>query len=62
MILEYACKLPHTWTGKTSLEDSIVDAIAKPDNLLNVALKLASKVAPKAKMEVYALLRDELWG
>lgn len=52
----------HKWTGKTALEDGIVDAIAKPDDLLKDALELAGKVAPKAKMGVYALLRDELWG
>jgi len=52
----------HKWTGKTALEDGIVDAIANPDLLLDTALELASRVAPKAKMGVYALLRDELWG
>lgn len=52
----------HKWTGKTALEDGIVDAISKPDLLLDTALELADRVAPKAKMGVYALLRDELWG
>lgn len=52
----------HRWTGKEALEDGIVDAVAEPDKMLDEALVLAKKVAPKAKMGVYSLLRNELWG
>ena len=52
----------HRWTGKEALEDGIVDAVAKPDEMLDVAMDLAKKWAPKAKMEVYSLLRNELYG
>ncbi|KAJ5141533.1 hypothetical protein N7526_002528 [Penicillium atrosanguineum] len=52
----------HKWTGKEALEDGIVDAVAEPEKMLDVALDLAAKWAPKAKMGVYALLRHELWG
>ncbi|EPS30150.1 hypothetical protein POX_b02839 [Penicillium oxalicum] len=52
----------HRWTGSEALEDGIVDAIAEPEKMLDVALELGNKVAPKAKMGVYALLRHELWG
>lgn len=40
----------HKWTGKEALEDGIVDAIAEPKQMLDVALELGNKVAPKAKM------------
>ncbi|KXG46514.1 Crotonase, core [Penicillium griseofulvum] len=52
----------HKWTGPEALEDGIVDAVAEPEEMLNVALELGAKWAPKAKMGVYALLRQELWG
>jgi hypothetical protein len=31
-------------------EDGIVDAVAEPEDMLNVALELGAKWAPKAKM------------
>lgn len=52
----------HRWTGKVALEDGIVDIIAPPDKLLNVAVELAKQHADRATMGVYGLLRSELWG
>jgi enoyl-CoA hydratase/carnithine racemase len=52
----------HKWTGKEALADGIVDFIAPPDRMLDVAVELAEKWAPKAKMGVYGVLRQELWG
>lgn len=40
----------HKWTGTEALEDGIVDAIAEPEKMLDAALELGNKVAPKAKM------------
>lgn len=40
----------HRWTGPEALEDGIVDAVAEPEDMLNVALELGAKWAPKAKM------------
>lgn len=52
----------HRWTGKEALEDGIVDVVAEPDQMFEVALELARKWAPKAKMGVYSALRNELYG
>ncbi|KAF2399461.1 ClpP/crotonase [Trichodelitschia bisporula] len=52
----------HKWTGEEALRDGIVDRIAPPEKMLDVALELATSVAPRAKMGVYALLRNELNG
>ncbi|KAJ4294351.1 hypothetical protein N0V90_008041 [Kalmusia sp. IMI 367209] len=52
----------HKWTGKEALEDGIVDVIAEPSEMLDVALKLAREIQGRAKMGVYSLLRNELWG
>ncbi|KAF2229518.1 ClpP/crotonase [Viridothelium virens] len=52
----------HRWTGEEALKDGIVDAVAEPDEMLEAALELGRKIAPKAKMGVYATLREELWG
>lgn len=43
----------HIWTEKTSLEDRIADAVAKREDLLNVATEFAEKVSTKAKIGVY---------
>lgn len=40
----------HKWTGPEALQDGIVDAVAEPEEMLNVALELGKKWAPKAKM------------
>lgn len=40
----------HRWTAKEALEDGIVDAIAEPEQMLDAAIKLGEKWAPKAKM------------
>lgn len=52
----------HRWTGQEALEDGIVDAVASPEQMFDVAMEVARKWAPKAKMDVYSLLRNELWG
>ncbi|OJD14068.1 hypothetical protein AJ78_05545 [Emergomyces pasteurianus Ep9510] len=52
----------HRWTGKEALADGIVDVIAEPERMFDVAMELAEKWAPKAKMGVYGVLRAELWG
>jgi enoyl-CoA hydratase/carnithine racemase len=52
----------HRWTGKEALLDGIVDAVAPPDQMLEVALSLARKWAPNAEAGVYGVLRNELYG
>jgi Delta3-Delta2-enoyl-CoA isomerase len=52
----------HKYTSKGALEDGIVDTIAEPEVMLEEALKLGRLWKSKAKMGVYAMLRDELWG
>ncbi|EEH47489.2 uncharacterized protein PADG_03573 [Paracoccidioides brasiliensis Pb18] len=52
----------HKWTSKEALKDGVVDQIAEPEDMLNVAIEVARKWAPKAKMGVYSILRQELWG
>ncbi|KAF2210945.1 hypothetical protein CERZMDRAFT_118114 [Cercospora zeae-maydis SCOH1-5] len=52
----------HQWTGEQALKDGIVDEIAEPEKMLDVALDLARRLAPKAKMGVFSLLRNELYG
>ncbi|KAK8232539.1 ClpP/crotonase-like domain-containing protein [Phyllosticta capitalensis] len=50
------------WTGEQALRDGIVDAAVPPEKMLEEAARLAGSVAGKARMGVYALLREELWG
>lgn len=52
----------HKWTGESALADGIVDAIAPPSDLFAVALAMATRWAPKAKMGVYGVMRQELYG
>lgn len=52
----------HRYTGVEALEDGIVDAVAPPEKMLDVALGLAKKWQSKAKMGVYGVLRNELVG
>ena len=52
----------HRFKAKEALEDGIVDAIAPPSEMLDKALEIANKWKGKAKMGVYGLLRNELWG
>ncbi|KAF4236385.1 hypothetical protein CNMCM6457_002367 [Aspergillus fumigatiaffinis] len=52
----------HRFTAKEAMTDGLVDAIAPPDRMLDVALELANKWAPKGKAGIYGLLRSELWG
>jgi enoyl-CoA hydratase/carnithine racemase len=32
----------HRWTGKDALQDGVVDAIAPPDKMFDVALEMAN--------------------
>lgn len=50
------------FTGREALEAGIVDELAGPGQMLDVAVGVAEKWKGKAEMGVYALLRDELWG
>jgi enoyl-CoA hydratase/carnithine racemase len=52
----------HKWTGKEALADGVVDEIGEKGELDGMAIALAEKWAPKAKMGVYGVLRQELWG
>jgi enoyl-CoA hydratase/carnithine racemase len=52
----------HKWTGEEAFVDGVVDAVAPPEKMFEVALELARKWAPKAKMGVYGILRSELYG
>jgi Delta3-Delta2-enoyl-CoA isomerase len=52
----------HKFTGKEALADGLVDAIGEKEELDGMALAMAEKWAPKAKMGVYGVLRHELWG
>lgn len=52
----------HRWTGKEALKDGIVDFVAEPEAMFEEALRVARMWAPKAKMGVYSLLRNELYG
>lgn len=52
----------HKFTGQEAFENGIVDEIAGPKEMLNVALQKARQVQGKARMGVYSLLRNELWG
>ncbi|KAK7539244.1 ClpP/crotonase-like domain-containing protein [Phyllosticta citricarpa] len=50
------------WTGSEALANGIVDRAVEPERLYDEGVELAISVADKARMGVYALLRDELWG
>lgn len=52
----------HKFTGQEAFENGIVDEIVDPKEMLNVALQKARQVQGKARMGVYSLLRNELWG
>lgn len=52
----------HRWTGPEALDDGIVDFVASPEEMFDVAMGVAKQWAPKAKMGVYTLLRNELYG
>jgi Delta3-Delta2-enoyl-CoA isomerase len=52
----------HKWTGEEALKDGIVDQIASPDKMFEVALSLARTWAPKGLAGVYGVLRNELYG
>lgn len=40
----------HRWTGKEALADKVVDTVAGAEAMWGVALEIAKKWAPKAKM------------
>jgi enoyl-CoA hydratase/carnithine racemase len=52
----------HKFTGKEALQDGIVDAVAAPDQLFDMASQIAETWAGKAKMDVYGLIRNDLYG
>lgn len=52
----------HRWTGKEAFIDGVVDLIARPEEMLDVAVTLANQWAPKAQAGVYGVLRAELYG
>jgi len=52
----------HRWTGEEALKDGVVDAVAPPERMFEVAMGVARKWAPKAKADVYGVLRSELYG
>jgi Delta3-Delta2-enoyl-CoA isomerase len=52
----------HKFTGKEALADGIVDEVADPDKMFDVALEYAEKWKSKSKMGVYGVLRGELLG
>ena len=52
----------HRYKAAEALEDGIVDVIAPPEKMFDVALDLAQKWQSKAKMGVYGVLRNELVG
>jgi hypothetical protein len=52
----------HRYKSSEALKDGIVDAIAPPDKMFDLALEVAQKWKSKAKMGVYGVLRNELVG
>ena len=50
----------HRYTGQEALADGIVDAVARPEEMLEVAMEWARKWQRKARGEVYGVLRGEL--
>lgn len=52
----------YKWTGKEALRDGIVDMVAEPEEMFDAAVEVAVRWAPKGRMGVYGLLRQELWG
>jgi hypothetical protein len=50
----------HRFTGKEALADEIVDAIAPPKSMFQLALDQAEKWKVKARKGVYGHLRAEL--
>ncbi|KAK4892745.1 hypothetical protein LTR27_008844 [Elasticomyces elasticus] len=52
----------HKYKAQEALDDGIVDAIAPPDEMFELALKYANTWKYKARMGVYGLLRNELVG
>jgi len=52
----------HKYTGEEALADGIVDWIGPHQKLMCKAIEVAEQWKGKAKMGVYGLLRNELWG
>lgn len=52
----------HRFKAPEAFEDGIVDVIVPPEEMFEKALEMAEKWKSKAKMGVYSLLRNELWG
>jgi enoyl-CoA hydratase/carnithine racemase len=52
----------HKWTGVEAEKEGIVDFVVEPGRMLEEALEWGRKVAPRARMGVFSLLRNELYG
>lgn len=52
----------HRYKGPEACKDGIVDVVATPETMFDVALEMAEKWKAKAKMGVYGVLRNELVG
>ncbi len=52
----------YRFTGTEALKAGIVDEIATPEEMQAVAIRAAQRIAPRATMGVYSLLRNELTG
>lgn len=52
----------HKYTGREAEQDGIVDWAVPPEEMMTKAMQVAEQWKEKAKMGVYGLLRDELWG
>lgn len=52
----------HKYTAIEAEKDGIVDWAVSPEEMMAKAIEVAEEWKGKAKMGVYGLLRDELWG
>jgi enoyl-CoA hydratase/carnithine racemase len=52
----------HRWTAEEAVKEGVIDEAVEPENMMSRAIELARELAPRAKMGVYALLRNELYG
>jgi enoyl-CoA hydratase/carnithine racemase len=52
----------YKWTAEEAVKDGVIDEAVEPENMMSRAIELARNLAPRAKMGVYGLLRNELYG
>lgn len=52
----------HQFTADEALEDGVIHAKGKPEEILSLAVGIAQKWAVMGKAGVYGVLRDELYG